>query len=299
MKANYNISPEMLANDDKFQNDFFKRFQLRTREKPLELEPGLQKDYVFPTFYSEVTCAQAIFLCDYDAAKNLLPHPKMKPVRMPKGRSMVALACYIYRNVLNVGPYNEIAMTIPVLFNPKVDVPVLPVLMNGFKDFGYYVFNMPVTSRENCIRGNEIWGLPKVVQSIDVNQQSDRCVTTATDEAGNDYFRLEIPTAGKSTAFDVTANIYSALNNKLLQSETHFKGDFNIVKNTGVLFRKTEPSDGPYLQLGSGPFADQLRALKIEPTPLQIRYADRMNACFDIAKPGFNVAINSNAQRVA
>jgi len=32
---------------------------------------------------------------------------------------------------------------------PKLNVPILPMITNGFKNFGYYVFSMPVTSLEN------------------------------------------------------------------------------------------------------------------------------------------------------
>ena len=50
-----------------------------------------------------------------------------------------------------------------------------------FKKKGYYVFSMPVTSLENQIRGTTIWGLPKVVEEIDIATDSDRCRTVARD----------------------------------------------------------------------------------------------------------------------
>jgi hypothetical protein len=37
------------------------------------------------------------------------------------------------------------------------------------------VFGMPVTSRENQLRGNKLWGLPKVTQQIDIEYQVVPC----------------------------------------------------------------------------------------------------------------------------
>src|SRR6185437_11613763 len=172
MKPTLEIPDGLLDNSASFRVPFFQRFRLRHAPRPLQLTDTITKDYLFPTLYADVTCAVGIFLCDYDRARALLPHPKLRPVRMTLGRSLVVFSCYEYRTVLGVPPYNEIAMTIPVLLDPKVDVPVLPMVLNVFEAFGYYVFSMPVTSLENRIRGNEIWGLPKVTQEIEQYEES-------------------------------------------------------------------------------------------------------------------------------
>lgn len=188
MKPTLEIPEGLLDNSASFRDPFFQRFRLRHAPRPLQLTDAITKDYLFPTLYADVTCAVGIFLCDYDRARALLPHPKLRPVRMTLGRSLVVFSCYEYRSVLGVPPYNEIAMTIPVLLDPKVDVPVLPMVLNVFEAFGYYVFSMPVTSLENRIRGNEIWGLPKVTQEIDQYEEGGDCVTAARDDAGERYF---------------------------------------------------------------------------------------------------------------
>ena len=296
MKATSTVSPEFLDNRQQFTDPFFQRFTLHKRNEPLQLTDNISKDYNFPTFYGNVTCSQAIFLCDYEKAQALLPHPAMKPVNMLGGRSLVAVASYIYRNVMNVAPYNEIALTIPVMIKPTINVPVLPMLINGFSNFGYYVFSMPVTSKENEIRGRKIWGLPKVVHDIDITTRGGICETRATDEQGNDYLRIRVPTEGKPTAFDVTANIYSRLGNRLLQSPTHFKAGFKLQKNMGLLLSSGKSANktankatdqAPAIELGQGPYAEVLRELNLVPTPLQTRYAQQMNACFDLHNPEY------------
>ena len=284
MKPNTEITQEMLSNEDKFTDPFFKRFKLRHADAPLQLNGQVAKDYLFPTCYGDVTCAQAIFLCDYKKVKALMPHSKVKPVKMTMGRAVVVFSNYIYTNVMNVKPYNEIAMTVPVMVDPVVNVPVLPMLMDKFfKEFGYYVFSMPVTSLENQLRGVKIWGLPKVVQEIDIKEQDGECVTTACDEDGSKYLTIRVPTAGKPEDFDVAANLYSRRGSEFFQSATCFKATFNVNKNMEVLLRKNAAPDRDYITIhGAGPAASMLKDLDIEPMPLQTRYATGMNACFDL-----------------
>ena len=287
MKATTKIGNTLLDNADQFQNSFFSRFTLRHASAPLRLNQTVEKNYLFPTLYGDVTCAIGIFMCSYEKAERIMLHPGIKPVRMPKGRSLVVFSCYIYNKVLGVSPYNEIAMTIPVMVDPGINVPVLPMIAPIFKNFGYYVFSMPVTSLENRIRGHKIWGLPKVVQDIDLVEKDGFCTTTAKEESGEVYFELSVPTAGVPMPFDVSSNLYSRLGDKLLQSETNFKATFNVNKFGSILFKKDAVPDRTYLTLGDTPSGQMLRDLEIEAHPFQFRFAKNMSSCFDLPNSNF------------
>lgn len=284
MQANLNIESGLLENADKFTDPFFKRFKLRHAENPLRLTYEIEKDYMFPTFYSDVTVAMGIFMCSYKKAKALLPHPRIKPVKMTRGRSLVAFACYEYKNVMGVAPYNEIAMTIPIMVDPVVNVPVLPMVVDSFKDlgFGYYVFHMPVTSKENQLRGNNIWGLPKVTQRIDIEGRGGDCHTAAYDESGELYFELSVPTDGKPEKFDVSSYLYSCLGCDLLKSKTCYKATFNVTKHMDLLLAKNKKPDREYLKIHNVHASRDLLGLDIEEHPFQLRFARGMNACFDL-----------------
>jgi hypothetical protein len=170
------------------------------------------KDYVFPTFYGDVSCAVAVFMCSYEKAAVLIAEqlsPKIVPVRMTKGRALVAFSCYEYKNVMGVRPYNEIAIAIPVMVDPCCNVPVLPMITDSFSRFGYYIAGMPVTSKENTIRGRTIWGLPKVTQDIDIYPEDGNCIIKAMDNKGDVYLSLKIPMDGTPTEFDVSSFLYS------------------------------------------------------------------------------------------
>ena len=281
MKPNTKIEPGLVDNADSFTNPFFQRFDVRPAPTPLDLTEGLSKTFSFPTFYADVTCAIAIFLCDYQEAARTMPHPSMQPVKMPGGRSVVLFSCYEYKKVMNVAPYNEIAMTIPIMVNAGYSPPLLPLVMD-FKKKGYFVFSMPVTSLENQIRGSKIWGLPKIVEEIDVSTEGTHCTTIAKDDNGEVYFELAVPKAGSPKHFDETGYLYSMLGGQLQKSQTNFKGDFAISTKPSLLWKKGQKAETPALTLGKSPRADFLRALKIEETAFQFRFTPSMNSCFDL-----------------
>lgn len=281
MKPNSVLDPGLLDNSGSFTAEFFSRFELRPAPFSLALGEGVAKTYTFPTFYADVTCAIAIFMCDLEKARAMMPRPFMEPVKMPRGRSVVLFSCYEYKNVMNIAPYNEIAMTIPIMVDASWTPPLAPLVMD-FRRKGYYVFSMPVTSLENQIRGTKIWGLPKIVEQIDITTEGSRCTTTARDDSGEVYFELSVPKSGAPKHFDETGHLFSVLDGQVLKSQTSFEGDFAVNTKPGLLWRKGLKSEAPALKLGSSARADQLRALEIEEVAFQFRYAERMNSCFDL-----------------
>ncbi len=284
MEINLSFDETLIDNQDKFGDAFFQQFELRHRETPLQLTDDISKNYLFPTFYADTSCAIAIFHCDYQAAKAMMPVSSMEPVKMLRGRSLVIFSCYEYRNVMNVAPYNEIAMTIPVMTDGGMNIPVLSMLLGDkLKKFGYYVFGMPVTSLENRIRGRKIWGLPKDVERIDITKNGQYSNIKAALDGEPPYLELNIPMTGSPQDFDMKSNLYSVLENERLTSATQFKGTFNLSKNMGSLFSKSPSEDSANIKLGTGAKADMLRALKIEGQAFQFRYSKSINACFDLA----------------
>jgi hypothetical protein len=276
MKISENFDGSLLANEDKFQDPFYKRFQLKKRK--VKLTDSMEKEYDFPTLYGDVTCAQAIFLCSLEAAQALMPHPAVQPVRALKKHAVMAVSCYEYKNVLGIPPYNEIAFTIAVDVEKKKSPVLLPLMRNSYS--GYFVFSMPVTSRENCLRGNNIWGLPKVTQEINIDVSVTEAVVTAFDN-GTEYFRLRVPKKGKATPMDETTYLFPKINGIVHKAQTNFKGDFLIAKNLGVLLNPGKVPAEPFLTIGDTPCGKTLKNLQLAPMPLQMRYVEHMTACFD------------------
>jgi hypothetical protein len=277
MKITNEFDGSLLKNEDKFNDPFFKRFTLKKRR--VQLGDVMEKEYSFPTFYGDVTCAQAIYLCSYEKALEIMPHNKIKPVRMPGGRAVLAVSCYEYKNVMGVPPYNEIAFTIAVEVDKEKSPVLMPILKNT--NSGFYVFSMPVTSRENCLRGNYIWGLPKVTQEIDIYNEGDNCVIKCREESGEEYFSLKVPRNGKPKEFDQTTYLFPKLNGKVLKAKTDFKATMNINIFLKTLLSKSAKPKEEYMTLSDTPSGKAIKALDISPLPLQMRYGEHMTSCFD------------------
>lgn len=278
MKVLMEFDNTLLKNEDNFTDEFYKRFELKKRK--IQLGDVMEKEYSFPTFYGDVTCAQAIYLCSYEKALAMMPHPKIKPVRMPRGRAVLAISCYEYKNVMGVPPYNEIAFTIAVEVDKDKSPMLLPLLKNT--NSGFYCFSMPVTSRENCLRGNYIWGLPKVAEQIDIYSEGDECVIKSYESDGTEYFSLRVPKSGKPQDFDTNTYLFSKLNGRILKSETNFKASMNINMFVKTLIFKGSKPKKEYMTIGNTKSGQVLKSLDISPLPLQFRYAENMTSCFDL-----------------
>ncbi len=285
MKVLKEFDNKLLNNEDKFQDPFFKRFKLAKRK--VKLGDVMEKEYFFPTLYGDVTCAQAIYLCSYQKALELMPHEKIKPVSMPGGRAVLAISCYEYKNVLGIPPYNEIAFTIAVEVDKEKSPMLLPLLKNT--NSGFYVFSMPVTSRENCLRGNYIWGLPKVTQPIDIYYEGNECVIKCYEEDGKEYFSLRVPMGGKPKEFDTTTYLFPKLNEKVLKAETNFKAVMNVNMFIKTLISKKAKPRVPYLTLSDTKSGLALKELDISPLPLQFRFGKNALSCFDYYDENFKL----------
>jgi hypothetical protein len=278
MDANQLIEESIEDNISLFTNSFFQRHIPELKTIPVQLNNEVTKQYQFPALYGNVSCSMGIFFCNYHKAKKALAHQDLYPLKMLKNRSIIIFSTYEYRNVLGIKGYNEIGMTIPV-FHKKSGPPVLPLLKKGMKDFGYNVISMPVTSLENQLRGLRIWGLPKVVERIDINIEDGINVTKAYDENNENYFTLKIPTSGERTELDEQNTLYSVNDGQSKITNSFIQGNFKINKfSKRILFSDDSDSD-EFIKIGTGKRAEFLKNLQINPNPLQLRFTQDLSSC--------------------
>ena len=280
MKSTFDIPVENLDNEALFESDFFKRFTQQSRK--FELAADRTKEYFFPTFYGNVTCAQAIMFADKDALREAVEKQLgrgAEPVSGLGGRGIIAFSCYEYRQVKGVRPYNEIAVAVPIVVNRKAP-PLLPLVKNDYPHFGYCILSMPVTSEENTRRGRVIWNLPKETMDIDIDVTDDECITTCFNPDGSKAMSLKVPVNGSKTVMDQTGYLFTSMNGTMERSRTALRGDFAVNKNAGALL-SSRGGTSP-LELGEGRLADELRGLDIHPAAFQFRFATGMDSCFDL-----------------
>lgn len=264
--AEHSTEPN-IEQGDSFNAPFFQKFPSAPLD--LELAPGVIKTYQFPTFYDQETLSAGLFLCDYDEAAKLLPS-SLRPLSFGMGRAALMVSSFRYGKVRGIRPYNEVAIAILVQKPSQGDGGTLTFLREGGKNVTSYVVSMPVTSFENQIRGQKIWGLPKVVQEIDLRQIGNEFVTTVYDEPGQPYLEFRVPMTGKSETLDQSVKLYSELSGKGLESRSFAQGLGFTTMNAAVLFGAAGSTTGyAPLSLSASPAAAMLRRLKISPVPLK------------------------------
>lgn len=284
------IQPGLLDNASEFDSEFFRKFELKHAQEPLRLSATVSKNYLFPTFYDDVTVAAAMFFCSYAKASAVLPHPSMKPISMGRDRALIIFSSYQYNRVLGIAPYREIAVSIPVLVDTDSILPLYPLLAEDYAGAGIYVLSMPVTTLENKIRGRRIWGLAKEVERIDFSADEAGYRTAATgDGQSAPYLSFFVPFAGDKTHIERSYTLYTLLDGKLLSAPTRSAGTYLVRRDTGrLLGAKDAEPDREYLRLGSGPMADRLRGLEIEPAPFQTQFGRHVASLFELPSPENN-----------
>lgn len=287
MKINKIISASPVDNKERFNDAFFERFS--QNKQKVRLSKNVFKIYSFPTFYKDVKFATIAFFCSYKKALELMPHPKIRPVRMNRNKALIIFSCYQYKTVNEIEPYNEVGFLIPVLANHGFCMPILPLLLGKYlKNFGYHVVRMPVTSLESKIRGDEIWGLPKQVNEIDYSIEGKYYVCRVREEDGMDIVKVAVPMTGGSTHLDETAFLFTKKKNRILKSQAWFKGHFLVNRFTRQIYRPTVPNQR-YIEIGPSETGRLLKYLEIEKHPFQTRISFDLTSAFDLPLNNFRL----------
>lgn len=126
-----------------------------------------------PALYRDVSLCILYFWVDPgkfipgDGSKELLPD-NLTPCRFFNGKILVNVSFFNYRDS-SLGPYNEVSLS-TLIYPNKFDRPpiYLPQFLKKGANWkiGSFIHNLPVTTEESRIAGDEVWGLPKFVTEI-------------------------------------------------------------------------------------------------------------------------------------
>jgi hypothetical protein len=160
----------------------------------------------------------------------------LEPARLPGGRAMLSLAFVRYEDG-DLDPYREIAVAF------LVADPSAP------KQKGAYIHRLPVDQEFTCAAGRDIWGFPKFVTPIEINEElrADRALLTVDGRMALTITqRRGLPAPMRSTAIDA----FSFRDGVLRRTRWELRGSGSRLRAGGVR-----------LELGTGEIADELRSL--------------------------------------
>ena len=173
------------------------------------------------------TITSVVLPADRRAAVGLLPDG-LSPIRAGRGTAAVWLMSATHRNVDDgaLDDYHEFAVMVGATPGAPDGVPyVSPALRTET-----YVWYMPVTTEPARAFGDEVWGYPKVVADIDVEEGPGRRRTTVTVD-GDRLLTFTIskpPTISRSD----TLTTYAVRDGRLLRVRADVTGELGVWPHT-------------------------------------------------------------------
>jgi hypothetical protein len=254
--------------------DFFA--SVETKEYVDVASTGLRVE--LPIRFLDCSAIIGGFTAPADKLQELLPSKRLKPALLTPGRGVIAFAAFEFRELVDFPAYKEASISIPVLYEPTVNIPGLPLLApQWFKTYGLYVHHVPVTTELVRDGGIEVWGYPKFLAEITFEEtgESLRCRVRAE---GKDIIALEGEKLATRPRSMVWPN-YTVKGDELLKTPVQVQGEMGISMLRG----------GVTYTLGDHPIADELRSLDISDKAVQHIYAPQVQSLLHAGEKGLRL----------
>ncbi len=216
------------------------------------------------------------YLVPARAAQRIVDPTGLEVTGPVPGWALVALAVCRYDDT-DLDPYHEVAVSFVV--RPH-DAPPLGSALQRTREFftgaiGAYIHQLPVDQEFTCAAGRGIWGFPKWVTSIDIDEPSDPAprggtgTTVRLVDDGVHVLTLTVAAGGRLHLPAQAPPSYSFADGVLRRTlwSTSSEGTSGRV-------------GGASLVLGHHPMADELRSLGLPKRALFSSSASQMRASF-------------------
>jgi len=220
------------------------------------------------------------YLVPARAAQRLVAPTGLEVTGPVPGKALMALAVCRYDDT-DLDSYHEVAVSFVV--RPH-DAPADPSPVRRLREFtsgaiGAYIHRLPVDQEFTCAAGRDIWGYPKWITSIDIDEPEPGDTRRGTGttvrlvDDGTHVLSLTIPSGGPVRLPPQAPPSYSFRDGLLRRTAWETTG-------TGVTGRP----GGATLVLGDHPMADELRTLGLPKRALFTSSTAHMTATFGAAE---------------
>jgi hypothetical protein len=220
------------------------------------------------------------YLVPAAAAQRIVSPTGLEVTGPVPGKALVALAVCRYDDT-DLDPYHEVAVSFVV--RPH-DAPPGASGLQRAREFatgavGVYIHRLPVDQEFTCAAGRDIWGFPKWVTSIDIDEPVGRGAAAGTGttvrlvDDGVHVLSLTIASGGRLHLPSKAPPSYS-FRDGVLRRTTWTTSSEDVAGRLG----------GATLTLGDHPMADELRSLGLPKRALFSSSAGQMRASFDRAE---------------
>jgi len=221
-----------------------------------------------PVQVRDASSGAATFLVPTSAATRLIP-TEFEIAEILPGRGILSLAMVDYKDN-DLGDYNE--MAIGFMVYPKRNRPFVPYLGTMIDLFrgrlASHITHMPVDQSFTRDAGSMIWGYPKTVEEIEIEDLGERARARLVVD-GKHALTLTLPRGGKRTVTDSRIETLS-----IIEGIPHRTVAIQRIEGMGIRFAGAE------IELGSGRIADELRSLGLPKRAMMSIWMERMEASF-------------------
>ena len=218
----------------------------------------------FPILYYDLRYITAIFTAKTSKLRNLLPHSNFRPIEMWPGTGMLGITAFEYRDT-SIGPYNEIAIVIPVKFPPQFVFPGITAISMMKKNiFPVYIHHLPVTTDIALQVGVHFWNYPKFLAEISFEDQG-KDVEVTVKEKGSLILKVLSKRLPARESAEVQFHTYSIRDNIVMHGSA-----IGWAQRLGT----TMIGKMAQLELGEHPISEELRELNLKENAYSGQYAD-------------------------
>lgn len=217
--------------------------------------------YELPALYFRDVSFGGIFSADLEKLRGVMPSDKLHPIPIGRGRGLMAVIAFDYLET-TVGPYGEVAVSVPAVYADRSPPPWLPMLLEAkWPGFGHVIMHLPVTTRVSRDGGRYGWGYAKFISQMQFESTPEHYECRLA-EGGEHILTLRIGKRGIVIPDRRPIITYSVKNRALVRTTIP---QIALVR-TGLGAR------GASLVLGEKhPVARSIRDLDVDPSPLITR----------------------------
>lgn len=233
-----------------------------------------QEDLKPPFRYQAFSATMAFFPARISRLQSYLPDPRLKLIPLIPGFSAVGIACLEYE-ACDLGPYNEVGIFFPVRYQPRLNLPLLPLLFEeSFKDAGTYIHRLPVTTQTALDTGQRFWGYPKCLANIEFEDRLG-WRTGRWTEGGQLVLELSVEILKPSAPRQRILRTFSVLEGRWVTATFEMRGALQV----------TRRSNRARLTLGSHPYAEEIKAWELSPAAIETRFCTQMQGQLNAPQP--------------
>jgi hypothetical protein len=228
----------------------------------------LGRTITLPSVVRAATAAVAFYFVSASAAQKLIARSGLRIATVLPGKTICTIGTINYKDS-DLDTYHEVALTFFVHEPGSHPIPYLSTMLGMVRgSLSAYIHWLPVDQEFTCEAGRKIWGFPKFITQIDIEQEGDVERSTLTVD-GQMVLSQTVQTGGSRSFTDREQVSYSTLDGQLSRIPSDMSAEDLGARRGGAT-----------VELGPHPMADELRSLGLPKSAVFSTYMGKMSGRF-------------------